>query len=608
MERLIRLDQPLKKYEIGSIVLSPTRELAHQIATVLETFTSFMNESAEEGRKLSVWRLIGGTEEMEDLKFLRAHGAQIIVATPGRLEQTMKKVPDLRFQRLEVLILDEADRLLDMGFNSSITAILNRLPKQRRTGLFSATMTKRVGELVKAGMRNPIKISIKVDSQGSGPSGTQVTPLSLCNYYALVETDAKFSFLVQFLKKSCQDKKVMIYFATIASVKFFRKLLTHFQVVPNDVPILGTHSDVPQNKREQIRQEFGSTRSAILLSTDVTARGVDFPDVDWVVQFDAPKEPDDFIHRSGRTARNGRAGNALLFLLPSEESYVDLMESRAVPLREFPETADLEVITLHPSSGATDAPSSSTTTDASSAPVPLVLARRTSASASRPAHTHAYLEGMVDYTPKLRELSLRDREFMDSGLYAFISFVASYKEHRANFSFRISQLDFGALARLFGLLKLPRMEEFSASKVTNFESVDIDLESIPYADKKREKQRLEKVAREKSRSEARSAAKKNTSKFSTDDFGKTSEDEAQEETDSDEASSESSSDDDFASEATLLRKLKQKKISEADYERLTGNDDLEEEIAHKMKNKINSKKRGPTKTLQPNKSPKHAKR
>lgn len=576
--------------------MSPTRELAHQTASVLETFTQHLNEAADDSRKLTVWRLIGGTEEADDLKFLRANGAQIIVATPGRLKTTMNKVPDLRFQRLEVLIMDEADRLLDMGFNADITAILAHLPKQRRTGLFSATMTKKVGELVKAGMRNPIKIVVKVESQEGQLIGTQVTPLSLCNYYALVAEDAKLSFLVQFLKKTCAGQKVMIYFATISSVKFFRKILAHFQFLPKDVPILATHSDVPQNKREEIRQVFGSTRSAILLSTDVTARGVDFPDVDWVVQFDAPKEPDDFVHRSGRTARNGRAGNALLFLLPSEFSYIEFMDSKGVPLVEFAETSDLEFVARGPEvQPAEDA-----------APVPLVLARAP-LYLEAPPHTHPYLQGMTDYVPKLRELSLRDRDFMDSGLHAYISFIASYKEHRANFSFRLSQLDFGALARLFGLLKLPRMAEYSIEKVTNFDPTDVDLETIPYLDKIREGQRQDRLKREKSKAAAKAGSKKQKAGIfaSGGDLGKTSEDEANEESDEEEEDS-SSSEDDFAADTALLRKLKRKEITEAEYDRLAGDDELEQEIARNVNS--SSKKRRPNKSLQPSKSPKQSKR
>lgn len=554
---------------------------------------------------MSVWRLIGGTEEADDLRFLRAHGAQIIVATPGRMKTTMNKIPDLRFQRLEVLILDEADRLLDMGFNADITAILAKLPKQRRTGLFSATMTRKVGELVKAGMRNPIKIVIKVESDVGRLLGTQVTPLSLSNYYVLLEPDAKFSFLVQFLKKTCVGLKVMIYFSTISSVKYFRKLLAHFSVTPQDVPILATHSEVPQHKREEIRQTFGATRSAVLLSTDVTARGVDFPDVDWVVQFDAPKEPDDFVHRSGRTARNGRAGNALLFLLPTEISYVEFMDSKGVPLEEFSETKDLEYVSRFPIPDPSEAPNPADPT----AHVPLVLVRPVPVQTDAPSHEHPYLKGMVDFVPKLRELSLRDRDYMDNGLHAFISFIASYKEHRANFSFRLSQLDFGALARLFGLLKLPRMAEYSIDKITNFQSADVDLEAIPYSDKIREQHRKDRLAREKAKAEEKIAKKNKKAGIfaSGGDLGKTSEDEANESSESEEEES-SSDEEDFANETSLLRKLKRKEISEADYDRLAGNDDLEEEVARTVKQGPNSKKRRPNQSLASTKRPKHAKR
>lgn len=628
LERLLRLDTPLKKHEVGALILSPTRELAHQIAQVLESFTLAINaEFEDENQKLAVWRLIGGTEEEDDRKFFKTFGAHIIVATPGRLEQTMKKMPDLRFGKLEVLVLDEADRLLDMGFHASISTILTRLPKQRRTGLFSATMTKRVSELIKAGMRNPIKIVIKVESgSATAQSATQVTPSTLSNYFVLVEADAKFSFLVHFLNTVAKGGKVIVYFATIASVKYFRNVMLHFKVVPEDVPIYGTHSDVPQKKREQIRQNFTEARSAILVSTDVTARGVDFPDVDWVIQFDPPKEPDDFVHRSGRTARNGRSGNALLFLLPSEESYVEFMESKHVPLEEWPQTADLPYVSAKPLK--TDSETSSSAPSDHPAPERNLVMLKPKASSSMDVdvaaadipqsepHNHPFLTGMVDFAPKMRALSLKDREFMDSGLYAFISFVAAYKEHRATFSFRLTQLDFGALARLFGLLKLPRMAEFTASKVKNFEAANVDLDKVKYADKKREKARQVRIVKEaEEREQERAEREKRTNGFSADDFGKTSDDERDDANDQDEndgSSSESSSAEDFASDAALLKKLKRKQITQEEYDRLTGEDGLDEEIAASVAKKSNDrshghpnpKKRGPPGKMFP---PKHAK-
>jgi ATP-dependent RNA helicase DDX55/SPB4 len=339
----------------------------------------------------------------------------------------------------------------------------------------------------------------------------------------------------------------------------------------------------------------------VLLSTDVTARGVDIPDVDWVVQFDPPKDPDDFIHRSGRTARNGRSGNALLFLLPSEESYIELMTQKGVPLSPFPATNDLFSITIDPSKlksadwreeiedqnamdtdGNNNPESSATSTTKLPADDdddrPNYVLKRKSKPVELAPHTHPYLKGMTDYTPKLRQLSCSDRAMMDAGILAFISFVAAYKEHKASFSFRLSQLDFGALAKLFGLLKLPRMVEFAPSKVQNFEPMDIDLESIKYADKKREKDRQARIQKDAAAAEA-SAPSKGGRKFgfSAEDFGKTSDAEESEEAEEEESSS-SEELDDFASEAALLKKLKRGKISEATYDRLTGNNDLDAEI------------------------------
>ena len=159
------------KHAIGAIILSPTRELAKQIFDVTSTFMNTIHAHLNEGSEsndsspvLSQMLFIGGTDVKEDIQAFQKNGAQILIGTPGRLEDLLKKTQIFKTKELEVLVLDEADRLLDMGFEQSLNAIMKLLPRQRRTGLFSATMNDALNELVRAGLRNPVKVVVKVES------------------------------------------------------------------------------------------------------------------------------------------------------------------------------------------------------------------------------------------------------------------------------------------------------------------------------------------------------------------------------------------------------------------------------------------------------------
>ncbi len=160
LEMLCRRKASFEKLEVGAIILSPTRELAKQITTVIQDFLPNIFEAT--GRQLYVSQCVGGQDMSADLAQLAQHGANIIVATPGRLESVLTNQRILNVRNLECLVLDEADRLLDLGFQVSLNNILKFLPKQRRTGLFSATLTEEVEQLIKVGLRNPVKITVRV--------------------------------------------------------------------------------------------------------------------------------------------------------------------------------------------------------------------------------------------------------------------------------------------------------------------------------------------------------------------------------------------------------------------------------------------------------------
>ena len=316
VEMLIKRINPWTKGEVGALVISPTRELASQIVSV---FAPFLPPS------LSLALLIGGRDILSDVTIVNETGAQVIVATPGRLVDLLCRA-DCRLapavRSLEVLVLDEADRLLELGFEQSLNTVFSYLPKQRRTGLFSATLTQDVKGLIRAGMRNPVTITVKErHSSAAHSSDLAPTPKTLHNYYLVSTADTKVAQLFTLLRQ-LHDKKIIVFFATCASVSYFATLAKRF--LPS-ATVLALHGRM-HSKRQKCFDTFSSSSSAVLMCTDVMARGVDFPLVDWVIQFDPPSSTKAFVHRCGRTARIGHTGEAVVMLLQSEVSYVDFLE------------------------------------------------------------------------------------------------------------------------------------------------------------------------------------------------------------------------------------------------------------------------------------------
>ena len=312
-------------------MLSPTRELALQIKSVVVQFA--------EPITVPVQLLTGGTDPLTDIENFKEHGANILIATPGRLEDIFRRMPTLigYIKDLALLILDEADRLLDLGFEKSINTILRYLPKQRRTGLFSATQTQQIQALVRAGLRNPVLVSVRVESKqdrSSSAQSTQSIPTSLDLKYVITPTQDKLGQLVSLIQWANRNGnvKIMVYLLTCACVDYFTRILAHFL---EDVPILSLHGKIPAKFRPKTLEEFRNMASGVLVCTDVAARGLDIPDIDWVVQYDPPQDPAAFVHRCGRTARIGRAGRAVVFLLPSEDTYINFLKLRNIPIKEF---------------------------------------------------------------------------------------------------------------------------------------------------------------------------------------------------------------------------------------------------------------------------------
>lgn len=313
--------------ELGAIVLAPTRELATQIHKVL------LELCQDDYKHLTSKLLIGGSDIVHDIQDLQRTGCvNIIISTPGRLADILNRNL-LNTKSLEILILDEADRLLNLGFEQTITSILERIPKQRRTGLFSATMSDALSELIRTGLRNPVKITVKVESSLTGEE--QKLPETLTTYYLTCEYESRLPFILSLLLPESSMKKFIIYFGTCASVDYFASALPLILKGTESPALFALHGKMESRKRTRIYQQFLASERAVLLCTDLAARGLDFQDIDLVIQYEAPQDPTTFVHRCGRTARSGRMGQALVLLGQSEESYVSFLLNRQIPLRQY---------------------------------------------------------------------------------------------------------------------------------------------------------------------------------------------------------------------------------------------------------------------------------
>jgi ATP-dependent RNA helicase DDX10/DBP4 len=208
-----------------------------------------------------------------------------------------------------VKVLDEADRILDMGFSRTLSALLSHLPKSRQTLLFSATQTQSVSDLARLNLKDPVFVGVHE------PGHDHAMPQSLEQHYLVCDLDKKLDILWSFIKSHLQSKVL----AFMSSCKQVRFVFETFCKMHPGIPLLHLHGKQKQMTRLAVYSKFTSSSHAVLFATDLAARGLDFPSVDWVLQVDAPEDAETYIHRVGRTARYESAGKSLLFLTPSEE-------------------------------------------------------------------------------------------------------------------------------------------------------------------------------------------------------------------------------------------------------------------------------------------------
>jgi ATP-dependent RNA helicase DDX31/DBP7 len=367
--------QPRKEFGTRCIILCPTRELASQTLEVLErlcqlNFAGWLVPGA----------LLGGDSRNSEKSRLRK-GVGIVVATPGRLLDHLNKTESLLMSmkgKVQWLVLDEADRLLDMGLGAQVKQIVqivraNEASKSQpwwRSVLVSATVTPSVEALakermlcgtqkwiwVKGGTKEETdalkKETADEDTEAGEEEGfSESTPRQLAQFHLTMTAKLRLCTLVSFLAQRVKkQERTVVFFATCASVDYHYELFSamasmfggHDNDDDNDdgrnmglfgdnAGLFKLHGSVAHNKRIHTLKRFdASTKSAILLTTDVAARGLNLPGVDWAVQYDPPCEISDYVHRVGRVARAGKAGHSVLFLLPSERAYLDVLETKGV--------------------------------------------------------------------------------------------------------------------------------------------------------------------------------------------------------------------------------------------------------------------------------------
>lgn len=373
----------------GAIVISPTRELAMQIYGVLRELVTYGKHTQTHGL------IIGGANRKTEADKL-AKGVNVLVATPGRLLDHLQNTKGFIFRNLCVLVIDEADRILEQGFEDDMRGILKSLPKEgRQTMLFSATQTNKVEDLARLSIqKSAIYVEVANETKLATAAGLE-------QGYITCPSDKRFLLLFTFLKKN-RKKKIMVFFSSCNSVKFHAELLNYI-----DIPCMDIHGRQKQQKRTTTFFQFMKEKTGTLLCTDVAARGLDIPEVDWIIQFDPPDDPKEYIHRVGRTARGATgSGRALLFLTPEETGFLKYLKAAKVSLNEYEFPAN------------------------------------------KVANVQSQLQRLIEKNYYLNK-SARD---------AYRSYLLAYASHAHRDIFNVHQLDLQAVGAAFGFTTPPRVD------------------------------------------------------------------------------------------------------------------------------------------------------
>lgn len=291
----------LSKLEVQALVLAPTRELAQQIYNVYTFIGEFL--------KVKVLNLIGGTQVRDSVKNLE-NGVHVVVGSPGRVLDMLKK-NHLKLAYLKCLILDEADDLLSKGFLENMKEIISLIPPECRINLFSATMPKEIVNLTSNFMNEPAKILVKNE---------ELTLLGIKQYYVILKKEWKLETLMN-LYKGLDIAQAIIFCNSKRGVENLTEEMRNKGHMVSCI-----HSDLPMSDRARVMSEFRSGVTRVLISTDLTARGIDVYQVSIVINYDLPTQKETYIHRIGRSGRFGKKGNAINFILPEEKEQLDSIQ------------------------------------------------------------------------------------------------------------------------------------------------------------------------------------------------------------------------------------------------------------------------------------------
>ena len=295
LHRLIT--SPHQASDINAMIIVPTRELAIQIAESIEGLSYFTDVSA-----IAVYGGGDGNSFAIEKKALTS-GVDIVVCTPGRMIAHLN-MGYVKLNGLKYLVLDEADRMLDMGFNDDINKIITYLPKQRQNLLFSATMPTKMRALARNLLVNPVEINIAISKASEN-----------ITQKAFVVYDTQKDAIIKDILGSKRYKKVIVFCSKKQNVKKLTADLKHAKLSVAEV-----HSDLEQKEREQALQDFRNEKISIIVATDILSRGIDIDDIDLVINYDVPNDGEDYIHRIGRTARAASSGTAFTLVGQKEQS------------------------------------------------------------------------------------------------------------------------------------------------------------------------------------------------------------------------------------------------------------------------------------------------
>ncbi|KAJ4957579.1 hypothetical protein NE237_024690 [Protea cynaroides] len=464
-----------------ALVLVPTRELCMQVYEILQKLLHRFHW-------IVPGYIMGGENRSKEKARLRK-GISILIATPGRLLDHLKNTSSFLHKNLRWIVFDEADRILELGFGKEIEDILNILGSRqevvskenessrflgfrRQNLLLSATLNEKVNHLAKISLDDPVMIglnekksstaqrnpstghlgprsSVDFESEhlsmpSSSPSGNYNLPSQLVQRYVKVSCGSRLVVLLSILKSSFESEaasqKIVVFFSTCDAVDFHYSLLSGFQWPTDSQPqvvqkqlfikcrTFQLHGNMEHESRRSMFQGFNAEKSALLLCTDVAARGLDFPKVRCIIQYDSPGEATEYVHRVGRTARLGERGDSLLFLQPVEMDYLQDLQQHGVSLKEYPL---LKVLDSFPLYGLKHHVKKFVSLDMH----PWVLSLQKA------------LESFILREPRMKQLATD----------AFCSWVRAYTAHRGELKriFMVKKLHLGHVARSFGLKEQP---------------------------------------------------------------------------------------------------------------------------------------------------------